>query len=308
MVGKNSKHTSYSENLTQERIFTTKTKLVNRFDSSGKISKTTNRVILISEKGGMGRTVLSVLLSLEAEKEGLRVLLIDAGQTPYASMSIFNDYGKYNQFYGDESKRYDEVIRIDDFIENTKFSNLNVLPLGIYGRLFHYQMLDKKMQMIKRLNEIILNYDLVFMDTDRAASEARTLSLLLSNYALIPMEPGRWAIDSLRGVFYSIKNANQEKEILIETGKFSKTQIAGILLNKFKISSKSERTYAHILQKRFPKLLMKNHLCDDPKYFKMSDDSSVIPKKDSIMSFQITQTYRELMNNIQYVNNITVMR
>ncbi|EKO85784.1 hypothetical protein LEP1GSC020_1404 [Leptospira interrogans serovar Grippotyphosa str. 2006006986] len=40
----------------------------------------------------------------------------------------------------------------------------------------------------------------------------------------------------------------------------------------------------------------------------MSDDSSVIPKKDSIMSFQITQTYKELMNNIRYTNNIARMR
>ncbi|ASV09967.1 hypothetical protein B2G50_19170 [Leptospira interrogans serovar Canicola] len=66
--------------------------------------------------------------------------------------------------------------------------------------------------------------------------------------------------------------------------------------------------YARILLKRFPQLLTKNHLCDDPKYFKMSDDSSVIPKKDSIMSFQITQTYKELMNNIRYTNNIARMR
>lgn len=304
MVGKNSTCSSYSEKNTQEKILTTKTKLVHRLKSFERKNNRTNRITLISEKGGMGRTVLSVLFSLEAEKEGLRVLLIDAGKTPYASMAIFNDYDKYDKFNNDKSKKFDEVIRLDDFIENTSFNNLSILPLGVYGRLFYYQLLDKKMQMIKRLNEIILRYDLVFMDTDTSPSEAKSLSLLLSDYALIPIEPGRWALDSLRRTFYSIKNANQEKEILIESGKFSKTQIAGILLNKFKISSKFERTYARILQKRFPRLLMKNYLCTDTKY----SNSPVVPQKDSVMSFQITQTYRELMSNIKHANSIAIIR
>nr|EMN22124.1 hypothetical protein LEP1GSC063_0257 [Leptospira santarosai serovar Arenal str. MAVJ 401] len=87
----------------------------------------------------MGKTVLSVLLSLEAVKEGLNVLLIDSGQIPYASMSLFNDYEKY-----DKSKRFDEVIRIDDFIETTKFNNLDVLPLGIYTALFNFKCFIKR--------------------------------------------------------------------------------------------------------------------------------------------------------------------
>ncbi|WP_175610962.1 ParA family protein [Leptospira santarosai] len=302
MTIKNSKYSGYSGNIIQEKTYATKTKLTHQLDYSKRINKTTNCIILMSDKGGMGKTVLSVLLSLEAVKEGLNVLLIDSGQTPYASMSLFNDYEKYDKFNYDKSKRFDEVIRIDDFIETTKFNNLDVLPLGIYTALFSFQMLYKKIQIISKLNEIILRYDFVFIDIDRSFSETKFLSLILSDFALIPIQPGSLEIQGLRRVFYSIKKANQEKELLIETGKFSKIQVAGILLNKFKISSQSERMYARILQRRFPKLLMKNYLCIDSKYFKLSGDNSIIPKKDSIMSFQITQTYRELMNNIQYAN------
>ncbi|TGK34429.1 ParA family protein [Leptospira kmetyi] len=302
MTGKNSKYAGSSGNITQEKICATKTKLTYQLDYSKRINKTTNRVILMSDKGGMGKTVLSVLFSLEAEKEGLNVLLIDAGQTPFASMSLFNDFEKYDKFYFDKSKRFDEVIRIDDFLENTKFNNLDVLPLGIYTELFSFQMLYKKIQLIKKLNEIILRYDLVFIDIDRTFSETKFLSLILSDFALIPIQPGSLEIKGLRRVFYSIKKANQEKELLIETGKFSKIQVAGILLNKFRITSQSERMYARILQRRFPKLLMKNYLCIDSKYSNLFGDNSKIPKNDSIMAFQITQAYRELMSNIQYAN------
>ncbi|EKT84884.1 AAA family ATPase [Leptospira santarosai] len=299
---------TYGE-ITQEKIYKAKIDslyTLNQVSKSSKLLNLTDCVVVTIEKGGIGRSTLSILLSLEATKNGLNVLLVDATEIGFTSMSVLEDFDEYEESKDNIHMKYDEKISIEAFVKNTKYSNMDVLSLGVYARKFSIQFYTKKMQLIKKLRKITLDYDLVFLDVDRVPSEAKSLALILSNFALIPVEPNRQAIGALMRTFRILRKANEEKELLIETNLFSKIQIAGILLNKFKIFSKKERLYAIDLQNQLPDLLMKNYLSEDPRFPKFSEDFSILPEDNSIMTFQIKQMYKELIDNIKYAkkNNI----
>ncbi|EMP03962.1 AAA family ATPase [Leptospira santarosai] len=295
--------------IPKETIYQAKIKSLyrlNQISNPSNLMNSTTCVVVTIEKGGIGRSTLSILLSLEAAKSGRKVLLIDATYLGCTSKSVLENFEEYEISKDNIHMKYDENISINAFVKNTKHDNMDVLPLGVYARRFLIQLFAKKMQLIERLRKITLNYDLVILDIDSVSSEAKSLALILSNFALIPVEPNRWATDSLMRTFRILKKVNEEKELLIETNQFSKIQIAGILLNKFKIFNKKERLCAIDLQGQFPDLLMKNYLSEDPRFPKFSEDFSFLPEDKSIMTFQIKQMYKELMNNIKYAkkNNI----
>lgn len=297
--------TTYRQ-IPQEEIYKAKINSLyklNQVSKSLKSINSTDCIVVTIEKGGIGRSTLSILLSLEAAKNGLKVLLVDATELGFTSMSVLEDFEEYEESNDNIHMKYDEKITIDTFVKNTKYDNMDVLSLGVYARRFSIQFHTKKMQLIKRLRKITLDFDIVFLDVDRVPSEAKSISLILSNFALIPVEPNHWALDGLMRTFRNLRKVHKEKELLIETNQFSRIQIAGILLNKFKITGKKERLYAINLQNQFPNLLMKNYLYNDPRFPKFSEDFSFLPEKNSIMAFQIVQLYKELMANIKYLKD-----
>ncbi|WP_167882420.1 AAA family ATPase [Leptospira sarikeiensis] len=294
---------AHKGDISIEEVFYAKIRCLYKLETAEKLLKSTstivNRIVLTSEKGGVGRTTLSILLSYEAAKEGKKVLLIDAAEFGFASISTIKDPQYLEYLKKTHALDPKDGITVDQYIFETNYTSLKVLPLQLYLNRTLYQASTHRMQLLDALNKIVLNYDMVFIDVDRTYSEARALSFLLADFAVIPIQSDRDGVMALKRTLRIIEMFNREKKLLPEKFGLSELQVLGVLLNKYRIKTNWERQRAFYFQKEFPKFLLKTYFCEDTKYPPFRNDYSIIPKPDSVMAFQITQLYRELKDNIE---------
>ncbi|MGC0153553.1 ParA family protein [Chromobacterium vaccinii] len=192
-------------------------------------------VVVLNEKGGVGKTQTSFNLSLYSAEQGLRTLGLDT-----------DTQGNYSQFLtGDLSIKHKDGGIKPLFLGET-FEPL-ITPSGIHLLHGHRQLdvVDSAHGVFERISSPqfryelrSLPYDVIVVDTPTAMNIRHSAPLYWADVALIPVEPSLAATDAVESVVDTIKKA----QALNPSLRFK------IVINKVKSNSKTHEKVVNLLR------------------------------------------------------------
>ncbi len=190
-------------------------------DDSGKILVDKRAFLLqlptvltvFNQKGGVGKTSLSVLLGDYYEKKDQKILLVD-----------FDQQGNLSQTYFGYDELKDSPSLYDYFENKTPISkivkkyneNIDILPANIkLSRKDNYDIDDLDM-MKKDFIPIFKKYNIVIIDCPPALNSFSKFGLMFANYVSIPVMPEPYSYDGLFEVLETINRLKKYIESFID--------------------------------------------------------------------------------------------
>lgn len=174
-------------------------------------------IVIANQKGGVGKTTMSINLSVALAQEGKRVLLIDLDPQGNATSGLGINKNV-------EKTAYEVLIRgmpVEECVTPTPYANLSILPanMNLAGAGIELAGMDFREFLLKRsLEKVREHYDCILMDTPPSLGLITVNAFVAADQILIPMQCEYFALEGvsqLVKVYESMKNfANPELEIL----------------------------------------------------------------------------------------------
>ena len=148
------------------------------------------------QKGGVGKTSISVSVAVALAKNNYRVLLIDSD--PQGNATTWLDIQEMNLELADVLKR---KCSIKEAILPTKVENLSIIPTAALGselRVYSKTEANERPMILRRiLREIKDDFDYVIIDTSPAFGPLEESCLLASDEAITVLNIDEFSTDGL---------------------------------------------------------------------------------------------------------------
>ena len=168
-------------------------------------------IIVINNKGGVGKTTITTNIAHGLANRGKKVLVID--QDPQANTtSILSPPVGANTLYS----LYSEGRPVPDYVYPTHYDNLDIIPnenatatleLELYGDVkSSYHLLRDRVRAHAEAN-----YDITLIDSPPNLGIFVMMGLICADSAIIPIEAGsRYSIDGFVAAYEAIQAASQK--------------------------------------------------------------------------------------------------
>ncbi len=215
------------------------------------------RIVIANQKGGVGKTFLSMTLGGLYSEIGHKTLLIDMDQQGSLSAiflkSIYNLDLTIFELLTSE-------INTKDAIYRTQFDNLDILPSNPQFNKIDEMLagdFDSQYLLKEKIEEIENKYDIIIIDCPPKLGVVTRMAMVATKHVVVPMECQDLPIRGLKQIMTYItktkKRANPEIELL------------GLVINRFK-NRKIEMDYKKELINSLNGLVFKNEIRDYVQY------------------------------------------
>jgi chromosome partitioning protein len=216
------------------------------------------RLAIANQKGGVGKTTISMGIAGVLAETGKRVLLIDMDQQGNLSSSFINNIHDLPKTI------YDLLIdsaEIGDIIYKTKVDNINILPANVSLSDLDTKLAgdyDSQYNLIEAVNEINGAYDYIVMDCPPNLGTATRMALVAANGIIVPIECQEWSVkgsSQLTAYVNKVKQrANPDLEIL------------GFVINKYDPRRTIEKSYNEALRESYGDLIFQAEFHNNVQY------------------------------------------
>lgn len=211
-------------------------------------------IAIYHNKGGVGKTTVSVNLAAALRKKGYNVLLIDLDSQ--ANSTFATGLIKF-QFEEDDNLRDNNVFHvlqsadynlIQDVSRQSNFFNtpeIDVVPshISLIGGQYELNQISaSKTRLIKKLKREEDKYDFVIIDTPPSRDIYAQVAMLAAHYLIIPSDLKPFANQGLSSVHSFIKEIDEFRDSL---GR-QPIKVIGVLPSKISTNAKA-------LEKTFPR-------------------------------------------------------
>ncbi len=243
-------------------------------------------VSLFNLKGGVGKTISSVNMSVILAQKGKKVLLID--NDPQANSCI--NLGVPRENKGIFELLSNKEISIREVIYTTDTENLDVIPSSIIyfdiqkilsTELNPYNILRKK------IKEIEDEYDYVIIDNHPSLSTMSFNGLVASDEVIVPLTPDNFALEGISYLFDKINEVIEELNYDLKIG--------GVFLTRYKENTNLCREVRRHLQSELPTHLFKTVIRDTTKVGESTIGEALVTYDNKATA---TQDYYELVSEI----------
>lgn len=271
--------------------------------------------VVFNQKGGVGKSSITVNLAAISAYQGLKTLVIDLDPQANSSQyllgddatysadktalepnieTFFNDVLGNNQQKGLLGNAIGSLLKtknkgFDQYIHNTPFKNLDVLPASpTLGALEH--ALESKHKIYK-LRDAILSlkgqYDRVFIDTPPAFNFFTLSALITADRVLIPFDCDVFSKRALQTLIENVIETQDDHNDRLE--------IEGIVVNQFQAQAKLPREVVQQLKDEGLPVL-ENML--PPSVLMKESHHKNLPLIHLATDHKLTQAYQALFNEI----------
>jgi len=178
-------------------------------------------IAIINQKGGVGKTSVSIHLSSCLAMKGKRTLLIDLDPQAHSTIGL-----------GIEPRAaLNEVLlnkkAIGDVIVNSKVENLSIVPSHIRLDRVEQQLapeLFREAFLYKAIKS--LDYEFIVIDCRPTLGTLTINALYACDFIIVPCEIGRYALDGFSDLIETIENVKNHESL-------DKEKLIRILLTKY---------------------------------------------------------------------------
>lgn len=240
-------------------------------------------IAIANQKGGVGKSTISLNIGGILAEKGKRTLLIDMDQQGNLS-SVFID-NIYSLEHTLANLLLDNEIPASDIVQNTNIANLFILPANLDLSELDTQLAgDYDAQYL--LSEIIeapalQDFDFILIDCPPNLSIATRMAMIAAQKVIVPMEAQEWAVQGSKRILAYIskvkKRANPE------------LNFSGFVINKMK-NRNVERAYRDYLREAYPDKVFNTELRDNVQYVEATTERKPInfylPRSDQAEAFR----------------------
>ena len=183
-------------------------------------------VAVANQKGGVGKTTLTLAIASEVARRGKRALVVDADPQANATDTIAGD-----DFDADDAPTlYDALVAGDDgaaagAIRESSWPGVDLVPGDIQvARYDEYTGIGSE-QRLRTALAGIEGYDIILIDCPRALGALTSAALTAANQVLVVAEPTK---DSLKGVAMVMESTETVRKHYNHD-----LTVAGVVLNRF---------------------------------------------------------------------------
>lgn len=272
--------------------------------------------VVFNQKGGVGKSSITVNLAAISAQQGLKTLLIDLDPQANSSQYLLGDDATYS---GDKpalepniENYFDDVLGnqqskglignaigsilksrskgLESYVHQSPFKNLDVIPASpSLGALAH--ALESKHKIYKlrdALQQFSGQYDRVFIDTPPAFNFFTLSALIAADRVLIPFDCDVFSKRALHTLIENIIETQDDHNDRLE--------IEGIVVNQFQAQAKLPREVVQQLKTEGLPVL-ENML--PPSILMKESHQKNLPLIHLAIDHKLTQAYVSLFNEIE---------
>jgi chromosome partitioning protein len=177
-----------------------------------------NVISVINQKGGVGKTTITVNLSYELSMMGKRILVIDLDPQAHTSCIFVPTIDKNKtiaQAFTEKSKGMSDLVQ-ESYLgqeERKQIDNLFIIPSAINLALASEQVghrLYREKILKNHLQTIAPDYDYVLIDCPPTLGVLVINAIYASSVILTPVNDSRYALDGMADLLQSIKDIKED--------------------------------------------------------------------------------------------------
>ena len=273
--------------------------------------------VVFNQKGGVGKSSITVNLAAISAKHGLRTLVIDLDPQANSSQYLLGEEATYaadkavlepnienffedvlgnNQQKGLIGNALGSILKaprnkdLDSFVHSTSFAKLDVLPASpTLGTLEH--ALESKHKIYKlrdSIQSLVGRYDRIYIDTPPAFNFFTLSALIAADKVLIPFDCDVFSKRALQTLIENVLETQDDHNDRLE--------IEGIVVNQFQSQAKLPREVVQQLKDEGLPVL--NSMLPPSILMKESHQKN-LPLAHLAPEHKLTQSYEALFSEIE---------
>ena len=218
-------------------------------------------IVLLNQKGGVGKTTMTANLGGVLARRGRRVLLVD--NDPQASLTqglLGPDLTTALPATTTIAAVYTgEVARAEQVVRPTPFEGLDLLPgselaAAVNNGRPHEQPWELQTCLAEVLGELASSYDQILVDCPPNLNLCSWAALSAADWVMIPVQPEDYGAQGLPAVRRSIE--------LVRRVTNPRLRILGLLITMYQARRSLHQVYADLLRQQYGAEVFQAHLPD----------------------------------------------
>lgn len=234
-------------------------------------------IAFVNQKGGVGKTTLSLNLAALLAEEGKKVLIIDNDSQANITNTFFNeefDNTIYNVILKDEN--------LNNVIHRTSIENLDVVVNSLASadiNLLLSTEIAREMKLKNAVTKAKLDYDYVLIDCNPSLDLNMVNALVACDEVIIPIDCSAYSLTGLKNLVDFIEKIKVLNEDL---------NIKGFVLNNVDRRTHLYVDIKEVIDEIYPGKLFKQEISLNSIFNKMQF------RKDTIINYKKNKAYTEL--------------
>lgn len=219
----------------------------------------TYRIAIANQKGGVGKTTISIGMAGVLSELGHKVLLVDMDQQGNLSSSFLDNIHSLSHTVAE--LLVEDDIDIKEVIQKTHIPNIDILPANLSLSDLDVKLAgddDAQYYLLEALEELDNHYDYVIIDCPPSLGRATRLSLVAAQGLLVPIECQEWAVKGSSQLESYVDKVKQRANPNLE--------ILGFVINKYDSRRSIETTYNQVLREKYPDKIFKTEFHNNVQY------------------------------------------
>lgn len=192
------------------------------------------RIVTIGmEKGGVGKSLLTINTAINLASRGARVLIIDLDPEACSTNHLAKenvDFDSFKTIY----EVFKHSLQIKEIIVETRYAGLHLAPCRGKARRTDRLVSDRNpKKLLKDQMEGLDDYDLILFDVPPTFSKIISSAYLTSDLVIVPTFPDVWSLESVQLTIDDIKEDSDTFD--------AKMPDIKILMNKFNPSRRASQ-------------------------------------------------------------------
>ena len=196
------------------------------------------RRVIFNQKGGVGKSSITVNLAAVSASQGLKTLVLDLDPQCNATQYLLGEVAEVTankpelqpnigQFFAQTLSLKGKEKPLAEYVHTTAFNNLHVIPSNPeLGEIEHLlQSKHKIYKLAAALKELSRQYDNIFIDTPPAFNFYTLSALIASERCLIPFDCDEF---SRRALYTLLENVGETK-----ADHNADLEVEGVIVNQF---------------------------------------------------------------------------
>ncbi|MEM2760171.1 MAG: ParA family protein [Nitrososphaerales archaeon] len=199
-------------------------------------------ISVANEKGGVGKTDLSVNLSSSIAKEGRKVLLIDLDPQANATRYLLKEDSELSS----ADLLIDSLTSIYDLATETDVNGLSLIPASKALSAAQLRLAgdaDMQFRLKRKLRYLTNHFELIFIDTPPSLGILTINALTASGFVIVPLQAQYLALYGISDLMETIQKLKQEIN--------PDLQILGIVLTMYDKRTRISREVEAFARERF---------------------------------------------------------